>query len=107
MEEQHRYDSSKTYLSAASLPSITEFSEPISEADEIESVLHLQKLGDEAFHRKNFHQAVTFYSDALEIDEEHAQLLSRRRSPIPTYGTSNRRSEMLKFWSSLTLTCQR
>ncbi|PIK41499.1 putative tetratricopeptide repeat protein 28 [Apostichopus japonicus] len=105
-------------LSAASLPSITEFSEPISEADEIESVLHLQKLGDEAFHRKNFHQAVTFYSDALEIDEEHAQLLSRRaiaNSHLRNYKQAQRDAEILvKFnphvskvehWSSILAMC--
>lgn len=61
-------------------------------------MLHLQKLGDEAFHRKNFHQAVTFYSDALEIDEEHAQLLSRRaiaNSHLRNYKQAQRDAEIL------------
>ncbi|KAJ8038950.1 Tetratricopeptide repeat protein 28 [Holothuria leucospilota] len=85
-------------LSAASLPSVTEFSEPISETDEIESVLHLQKLGDELFEQKNFRQAVLFYSDALEIDEENAQLLSRRaiaNSHLRNYKQALRDAEIL------------
>ncbi|XP_072016745.1 uncharacterized protein [Amphiura filiformis] len=65
-------------LSMASLPSIADFNEPISEADEIESVRNLQKHGDSAFKSKDYAQAVTCYSEALEIDSENAQILARR-----------------------------
>ncbi|XP_041481056.1 tetratricopeptide repeat protein 28-like [Lytechinus variegatus] len=61
-----------------SVASIAEFSEPISETDEIESVRKLQKLGDKAFKKKDYAAAAACYKEALEIDEENVQLLSKR-----------------------------
>ncbi|XP_072176653.1 uncharacterized protein [Diadema setosum] len=61
-----------------SVTSIAEFSEPISETDEIESVRQLQKLGDKAFKKKDYEKASAYYKEALEIDAENVQLLSKR-----------------------------
>ncbi|XP_071802673.1 uncharacterized protein [Asterias amurensis] len=71
MEFQHS-------ASMASLPSIAGFSEPISEAEEIESVKRLQQEGDAAFRNKDFATAAACYGEALEIDTDNAQLLARR-----------------------------
>lgn len=61
-----------------SVASIAEFSEPISETDEIESVRQLQKLGDKAYKKKDYARASACYKEALEIDAENVQLLSKR-----------------------------
>lgn len=41
-------------------------------------VRKLQKLGDRAFKKKNYADASACYKEALEIDEENVQLLSKR-----------------------------
>ncbi|XP_022085131.1 tetratricopeptide repeat protein 28-like [Acanthaster planci] len=71
MEFQHS-------ASMASLPSLTGFSEAISEAEEIESVKRLQQQGDAAFQAKDFALAAACYGEALEIDTDNAQLLARK-----------------------------
>ncbi|XP_038063493.1 tetratricopeptide repeat protein 28-like [Patiria miniata] len=71
MEFQHS-------ASMASLPSLAGFSEAISEAEEIESVKRLQQQGDAAFHDKDFAEAAACYGEALEIDNDNAQLLARK-----------------------------
>nr|XP_002732922.1 PREDICTED: tetratricopeptide repeat protein 28-like [Saccoglossus kowalevskii] len=65
-------------LSVGSLYSITEGSEPISENEEIQSVIEFRNQGDRAFGDKDYVEAIKCYSEALEIDGSNTDILSAR-----------------------------
>lgn len=86
-----------------SLPSLVEGSEPISEAEELLEMKSLLEKGHKALKVKNFHEAIQFYNEALEIDERNVDVLLAHATACIEMGdfiTAQRDTEFLISYDS-------